>query len=47
MRQVLESGTTTVHEYRAWPPADRPREHAFSASFAQSATARHRRHGDA
>ena len=33
MRQVLESGTTTVHEYRAWPPADRPREHAFSASF--------------
>ncbi|MGY5117569.1 SpoIIE family protein phosphatase [Streptomyces sp. 900105755] len=33
MRQVLESGTTTTHEYRAWPPADRPREHAFSASF--------------
>ncbi|MEU5310886.1 SpoIIE family protein phosphatase [Streptomyces sp. NPDC021562] len=33
MRQVLESGRTTVHEYRAWPPADRPREHAFSASF--------------
>ncbi|MFF5016673.1 SpoIIE family protein phosphatase [Streptomyces sp. NPDC001165] len=33
MRQVLQSGTTTVHEYRAWPPADRPREHAFSASF--------------
>ncbi|MEV6054687.1 SpoIIE family protein phosphatase [Streptomyces sp. NPDC052107] len=33
MRQVLESGTTTVHEYRAWPPADRRREHAFSASF--------------
>ncbi|MET8243794.1 SpoIIE family protein phosphatase [Streptomyces sp. NPDC005202] len=33
MRQVLESGSTTVHEYRAWPPADRPREHAFSASF--------------
>jgi PAS domain S-box-containing protein len=33
MRQVLESGTTMVHEYRAWPPADRRREHAFSASF--------------
>ncbi|WP_225102526.1 SpoIIE family protein phosphatase [Streptomyces sp. CoH27] len=33
MRQVLESGTTRVHEYRAWPPADRRREHAFSASF--------------
>ncbi|MGW1620826.1 SpoIIE family protein phosphatase [Streptomyces sp. NPDC002172] len=33
MRQVLESGTTTLHEYRAWPPADRRREHAFSASF--------------
>ncbi|MER5916089.1 SpoIIE family protein phosphatase [Streptomyces sp. NPDC001982] len=33
MRQVLESGTTMVHEYRAWPPTDRPREHVFSASF--------------
>ncbi|WNO77413.1 SpoIIE family protein phosphatase [Streptomyces sp. AM8-1-1] len=33
MRQVLESGTTTVHEYRAWSSADRHREHAFSASF--------------
>ncbi|MGW2936619.1 SpoIIE family protein phosphatase [Streptomyces sp. NPDC001156] len=33
MRQVLESGTTMVHEYRAWPPTDRRREHAFSASF--------------
>ncbi|MGY4983004.1 SpoIIE family protein phosphatase [Streptomyces sp. 900105755] len=33
MQQVLESGTTTVHEYRAWPSADRHREHAFSASF--------------
>ncbi|MFF3911748.1 SpoIIE family protein phosphatase [Streptomyces sp. NPDC001848] len=32
MRQVLESGTTMVHEYRAWPPADR-REHVFSAVF--------------
>ncbi|MFF3518133.1 SpoIIE family protein phosphatase [Streptomyces sp. NPDC002573] len=33
MRQVLESGTTMVHEYRAWPPADRRRERVFSASF--------------
>ncbi|MCX4515296.1 SpoIIE family protein phosphatase [Streptomyces sp. NBC_01619] len=33
MRQVLKSGTTMVHEYRAWPPADRRREHAFSATF--------------
>ncbi|MFI9614972.1 SpoIIE family protein phosphatase [Streptomyces sp. NPDC052023] len=33
MRQVLQSGTTMVHEYRAWPPADPRREHAFSASF--------------
>ncbi|MER5185503.1 SpoIIE family protein phosphatase [Streptomyces sp. NPDC002896] len=33
MRQVLESGTTMVHEYRAWSSADRHREHAFSASF--------------
>ncbi|MCZ0985271.1 SpoIIE family protein phosphatase [Streptomyces diastatochromogenes] len=33
MRQVLESGTTMVHEYRAWSSADRRREHAFSASF--------------
>ncbi|MGW5480286.1 SpoIIE family protein phosphatase [Streptomyces sp. NPDC004008] len=33
MRQVLKSGTTMVHEYRAWPPTDRRREHAFSASF--------------
>jgi serine phosphatase RsbU (regulator of sigma subunit)/anti-sigma regulatory factor (Ser/Thr protein kinase) len=33
MRQVLASGTTMVHEYRAWPPADRRREHVFSASF--------------
>ncbi|MFK0150897.1 SpoIIE family protein phosphatase [Streptomyces sp. NPDC090499] len=33
MRQVLESGTTMVHEYRAWPPTDGRREHAFSASF--------------
>ncbi|MFF1744488.1 SpoIIE family protein phosphatase [Streptomyces mirabilis] len=33
MRQVLESGTTMVHEYRAWSSTDRRREHAFSASF--------------
>jgi PAS domain S-box-containing protein len=33
MRQVLESGTTMVHEYRAWPPADRGRAHVFAASF--------------
>ncbi|MFD7056523.1 SpoIIE family protein phosphatase [Streptomyces mirabilis] len=33
MRQVLESGLTKVHEYRAWPPADQGRAHLFSASF--------------
>ncbi|MFD5794240.1 SpoIIE family protein phosphatase [Streptomyces diastatochromogenes] len=33
MRQVLESDTTMIHEYRAWPPMDRRREHAFSSSF--------------
>ncbi|MET8536998.1 SpoIIE family protein phosphatase [Streptomyces sp. NPDC005065] len=33
MRQVLESGTTKVHEYRAWPPASRGQAHVFSASF--------------
>nr|WTB28787.1 SpoIIE family protein phosphatase [Streptomyces sp. NBC_00830] len=33
MRQVLESGTSAVHEFRAWPPADRGREHAVSVSF--------------
>ncbi|WP_326827973.1 MULTISPECIES: SpoIIE family protein phosphatase [unclassified Streptomyces] len=33
MRQVLESGSTKVHEYRAWPPASRGRAHVFSASF--------------
>ncbi|MGW8951918.1 SpoIIE family protein phosphatase [Streptomyces sp. NPDC055709] len=33
MRQVLESGTTMVHEYRAWSSTDRRREHAYSASF--------------
>ncbi|WP_246143839.1 SpoIIE family protein phosphatase [Actinacidiphila oryziradicis] len=34
MRRVLNSGTPAVdHPYRAWPPADRHREHAFSVSF--------------
>lgn len=33
MRQVLASGTSAVHEYRAWPPGDPRREHAFSVSF--------------
>ncbi|WP_324605932.1 SpoIIE family protein phosphatase [Streptomyces sp. NRRL S-813] len=33
MRQVLASGTSAVHEYRAWPPEDPRRERAFSASF--------------
>ncbi|MEV6118433.1 SpoIIE family protein phosphatase [Streptomyces sp. NPDC052109] len=33
MRQVLENGTSMVHEYRAWPTTDRRRERAFSSSF--------------
>ncbi|MGW1917686.1 SpoIIE family protein phosphatase [Streptomyces sp. NPDC002076] len=33
MRQVLASGTSAIHEYRAWPPEDPRREHAFAASF--------------
>ncbi|MER7841527.1 SpoIIE family protein phosphatase [Streptomyces sp. NPDC096040] len=33
MQQVLESGSTMVHEFRAWPPGDRRRERAFSSSF--------------
>ncbi|MFG2948433.1 SpoIIE family protein phosphatase [Streptomyces adustus] len=33
MRQVLESDTTMIHEYRAWPPMNRRRERAFSSSF--------------
>ncbi|MEU6325417.1 SpoIIE family protein phosphatase [Streptomyces sp. NPDC047009] len=33
MRQVLASGTSAVHEYRAWPPEYPRREHAFAASF--------------
>ncbi|MER6126856.1 SpoIIE family protein phosphatase [Streptomyces sp. NPDC001795] len=32
MRQVLRSGKTAVHEYRARPPTDPRREHAFAAS---------------
>ncbi|MGW4516466.1 SpoIIE family protein phosphatase [Streptomyces sp. NPDC004393] len=32
-RQVLESGDSTVHEYRAWPPEDPRREHAYAVSF--------------
>ncbi|MEU8690540.1 SpoIIE family protein phosphatase [Streptomyces sp. NPDC048665] len=32
-RQVLDSGDSTVHEYRAWPPEDPRREHAYSVSF--------------
>ncbi|MFI6361103.1 PAS domain-containing protein, partial [Streptomyces sp. NPDC050743] len=33
MRQVLESGTSAVHEFRGWPPEDPRREHAYSVSF--------------
>ncbi|MEU8975515.1 SpoIIE family protein phosphatase [Streptomyces monashensis] len=33
MQQALQSGVTAVHEYRAWPPEDPRREHAFSASY--------------
>ncbi|MET9048741.1 MULTISPECIES: SpoIIE family protein phosphatase [unclassified Streptomyces] len=33
MRQVLRSGTTTVHEYRAWLPTSRDLEHPFGMSF--------------
>ncbi|WP_406261582.1 SpoIIE family protein phosphatase [Actinacidiphila glaucinigra] len=33
MRQVLESGTTKVHEYRTWLPVSKGREHPFAASF--------------
>lgn len=33
MRQVLESGITMVHEYRAWSSTVRRREQAYSASF--------------
>jgi len=33
MRQVLDSGITTVHEHRTWPPADPCREHAIADSY--------------
>ncbi|MFD4508097.1 SpoIIE family protein phosphatase [Streptomyces sp. NPDC058457] len=33
MRQVLDSGIATVHEYRAWPSVDPRREHAIAASY--------------
>ncbi|MGI5136943.1 SpoIIE family protein phosphatase [Streptomyces sp. CA-106110] len=33
MRQVLASGTSAVHEYRAWPAEEPRREHALSASY--------------
>ncbi|MGD1217217.1 SpoIIE family protein phosphatase [Streptomyces krungchingensis] len=33
MRQVLESGTTLVHEYRTWLPTGPHREHPFAVSF--------------
>jgi serine phosphatase RsbU (regulator of sigma subunit)/PAS domain-containing protein/anti-sigma regulatory factor (Ser/Thr protein kinase) len=33
IKQVLASGLTTVHEYRAWPLGDSDREHAFAAFF--------------
>ncbi|GAA3830951.1 SpoIIE family protein phosphatase [Streptomyces chiangmaiensis] len=33
MRQVLDSGLPAVHEYRAWPPTEKRREHVFAASL--------------
>jgi PAS domain S-box-containing protein len=33
MRQVLHSGTTTVHQYRMWPPTSPRQEHTMAASF--------------
>ncbi|MFD3451002.1 SpoIIE family protein phosphatase [Streptomyces sp. NPDC058691] len=33
MRQVLQSGTTKVHEYRTWLPTTLGPEHPFAASF--------------
>ncbi|MGW4516345.1 SpoIIE family protein phosphatase [Streptomyces sp. NPDC004393] len=33
MRQVLQSGTTKVHEYRTWLPTSLGREHPFAVSF--------------
>ncbi|MFE5035382.1 SpoIIE family protein phosphatase [Streptomyces sp. NPDC056683] len=33
MRRVLDSGVSTVREYRVWPPADPRHEHAIAASY--------------
>jgi PAS domain S-box-containing protein len=33
MQQVLQGGTTKVHEYRAWLPAPRGQEQRFAAAF--------------
>ncbi|MEU4097485.1 SpoIIE family protein phosphatase [Streptomyces sp. NPDC026673] len=33
MRQVLETGTTVIHEYRTWPAENPRREHAYSVSL--------------
>ncbi|WP_369226989.1 SpoIIE family protein phosphatase [Streptomyces sp. R39] len=33
MRQVLENGTTRVHEYRSWLATGSRRDHSFAASF--------------
>ncbi|MGW8956023.1 PAS domain S-box protein, partial [Streptomyces sp. NPDC055709] len=33
MRQVLQSGTTKIHEYRTWLPTSPGEEHPFAASF--------------
>ncbi|MGP4092175.1 SpoIIE family protein phosphatase [Streptomyces sp. KR55] len=33
MRQVLQSGSTKVHEYRTWLPTSQGQEHPFAASF--------------
>ncbi|WP_351231460.1 SpoIIE family protein phosphatase [Streptomyces sp. NPDC002133] len=33
MRQVLQSGSTKIHEYRTWQPASLGREHPFAVSF--------------
>ncbi|MFE0631877.1 SpoIIE family protein phosphatase [Streptomyces sp. NPDC058864] len=32
-QQVLDSGTTKVHEYRTWLPVGKGREHPFATSF--------------
>ncbi|MGI5138953.1 MULTISPECIES: SpoIIE family protein phosphatase [unclassified Streptomyces] len=33
MRQVIQSGTTKVHEYRTWLPTNQGPEHPFAVSF--------------